>query len=95
MQAEPLFGHRMAIFQTRVTDRTGMNPGKARQIIGDKLSVTAVLADVHQHMFAFAVRLKAQVFHHHEIFRVGFQHAGALWLAMQPGQVSHIHAFIP
>ncbi|MNE07065.1 hypothetical protein D3C80_996710 [compost metagenome] len=72
-----------------------MNTGKARQIIGDELGVTTVFADVHQHVFAFAIRLKAQIFHHHEIFRVGLQHAGALWLAMQPGQVSHIHALSP
>ena len=46
-------------------------------------------------MLAFTVRRKAQVFHHHEIFRIGFQHPGALRPAMQPGQIRHIHAVIP
>ena len=95
MQAEPLFGHRVAILQAGIADGTGVNTGEARQIVGHELGIAAVFADVHQHVLAFTVRCKTQIFHHHEIFRIGFQHPGALRPAMQPGQIRHIHAVIP
>lgn len=55
-----------------------------RQRVGDKARIAAVFQDPHQHVFAFAVRGKAQIFHHQKIFRIGFQQPTALRLAVQP-----------
>ncbi|MMZ71261.1 hypothetical protein D1872_345700 [compost metagenome] len=61
-----------------------MNTGETRQIIGNKLGIAAVFADVDQHMLTFTIGSEAKIFHHHEIFWVSFQHTTTGGLTVQP-----------
>ncbi len=82
--AQPLLGDRALIPFARRSSLHGRGSKEFRQRVGDKARIAAVFQDPHQHVFAFAVRGKAQIFHHQKIFRIGFQQPTALRLAVQP-----------
>ena len=71
--AQPLLGDRVLILLPGEAHFTGVDLKEFRQRVGDKARIAAVFQDPHQHVFAFAVRGKAQIFHHQKIFRIGFQ----------------------
>ncbi|MNL75309.1 hypothetical protein D3C87_2010920 [compost metagenome] len=62
----------MFIFLPGKAHFTGVNFEEFCQRIGDETGIAAVFQDSNQNVFAFAIRLETEIFHHHEIFRVGF-----------------------
>jgi len=65
------------IFLSGEAHFAGMNFEEFCQRIRHKTGVTADFLDTHQNVLALAIRLKAEIFHHHKIFRIGFENAAA------------------
>lgn len=86
----------MLILLTGKAHLAGVNVEEFCQRVRHEAGVAAVFQNAHQDVLAFAVRLKTQIFHYHEIFRVGFQQTLALRFAVQIRQVveiRHLTAF--
>ncbi|MNE84256.1 hypothetical protein D3C80_1811410 [compost metagenome] len=62
----------MFIFLTGKTHFAGVDFKEFRERVGDKTGVTAIFQNTHEDVFTLTVRLKTQIFNHHEIFRIGF-----------------------
>ena len=84
---QPLFGHGMFIFLPGKTHFTRMDFKELSQRISHKPRIAVRFQNPYQQMLAFAIRRKAKIFDHHEIFRVGFQYPLPLRFTMQPGEV--------
>ena len=70
--AKPPFGHGMFIF-ARQSPLAGVNIENFASASATKRVSCSCFQNAHRDMLAFAVRLKTEIFHYHEIFRVGFQ----------------------
>ncbi len=50
--------------------------------------------DSNQNMLTFTIRLKAQIFHHHKVFRIGFQQPGALRFTVEVSEIIKLNHFV-
>ena len=69
---QPLFSDRVFVLLPGKAHFTRMNFKEFCQRVSNKTGIAAVFQNTHQHMLAFAVRGKAEILNHQEVFRTGF-----------------------
>lgn len=70
--AQPLFSHRVFVLLPGKAHFTRMNFKEFCQRVSNKTGIAAVFQNSHQHMLAFAIGGKAEIFHHQKVLRTGF-----------------------
>lgn len=93
MDAEPLFGHRMAIFQTSPGHRIAGNPGRIGQQASHPGGILAGFAYPDEDVFTLAARCKPEIFIDHEVGGLGLEDAASSGRPVQIGKLFKHHCF--
>ena len=93
MDAEPLFGHRMAIFQTSPGHCIAGNPGRIGQQASHPGGILASFAYPDEDVFPLAARCKPEIFIDHEVGGLGLEDAASSGRPVQIGKLFQASLF--